>query len=67
LWPESEGEEREVQENRKKGKQGKEGIDRIEKDEREMVRQEEDNEIEGVEEGGGSFSPVVFSIGTGIL
>jgi len=67
LWPESEGEEREVQENRKKGKQEKEGIDRIEKDEREMVRQEEDNEIEGVEEGGGSFSPVVFSIGTGIL
>ena len=67
MWPESEGEEREVQENRKKSKQGKEGIDRIEKDEREIVRQEEDNEIEGVEEEGGSFSPVVFSIGTGIL
>jgi len=31
-----------------------------------MERQEEDNEMEDVEEGGGSFSPVVYSVGTGV-
>jgi len=58
LWLESEGEETEVQENREKGKQRKEKIDGTEEDE---------NEMEGVEEGNSSFSPVVFSVGTGIL
>jgi len=66
-WPESEGEETEVQEHREKGKRKEEKIDRIEKNENGMVIQEEDNEIEGVEEGGGSFSPIAFSVGTRIL
>jgi len=57
-WPESEGEETEVQENREKGKQREEKIDGMEEDE---------NRIEGVEEGNSSFSPVAFSIGTRIL
>jgi len=30
-----------------------------------MGRQEKDNEIEGMEEGDGSFSPVTYSVGTG--
>jgi len=67
LWPESEGEKTEVQETRKKGKQGEEGTDRTEEGEREMVRQEKDNEMEGVEEEGSSFSPVAFFVGTRIL
>ena len=58
LWPESEGEKTEVQENREKGKQREEKINGMEKDE---------NEMEGVEEGNSSFSPVAFSIGTRIL
>jgi len=29
-------------------------------------RQEEGDEMEGVEEGGGSFSLVAFSVGTGV-
>jgi len=66
-WPESEGEETEVQETRKKGKQGEEGTDGTEEGEREMVRQEKDNEMGGVEEGGSSFSPVTFFVGTRIL
>jgi len=32
-----------------------------------MGEQEEGDEMDGVEEGGGSFSPAAFSIGTGIL
>ena len=66
-WLESEGEETEVQEHREKGKQREEKIDRTEEDENGMVIQEEDNEMEGVEEGGVSFSPVAFSVSTGIL
>ena len=66
-WLESEGEDTEVQEYREKEKWREKKIDRREEDENGMVIQEEDNEMEGVEEGGGSFSPVAFSIGTGIL
>ena len=66
-WLESEGEDTEVQEYREKEKWREKKIDRREEDENGMVIQEEDNEMEGVEKGGGSFSPVAFSIGTGIL
>jgi len=64
LWPESEGEETEVQEGTGKGKQRQGRSDR-EDEENEMGEQEEGNEMEGVEEGGGSFSLVAFSVGTG--
>jgi len=57
-WPESEGEETEVQENREKGKWRKEKIDRTEEDE---------NGMEGIEEGNGSLSLVAFSVSTGVL
>jgi len=57
-WPELEEEKTEVQENRKKGKQREEKIDGMEGDE---------NEIESVEKGNSSFSPVAFSVGTRIL
>ena len=61
-WPESEGEKTEVQERKEKRKQRKERIDRIE--EEEIEGQEEDNGIEGVEEGSSSFSLVVYSVGS---
>jgi len=63
LWPKSGGEETEVQEGTEKGKQKQERSDG-EDEENEMEEQEEGNKIEGVEEGGGSFSPVVFSVRT---
>jgi len=56
-WPESEGELMEVQGSGEKGKQKKERVDRVEEEE-ETRRQEEENRIEGVEEGGGDSSPV---------
>jgi len=62
-WPESEGEKTEVQGDKEKEKQKEERLDR-EDGEKELGRQEEDNEMEGVEEGGGSFSPVAYSVGT---
>jgi len=55
-WLESEGEMTEVQGGKEDG----------EDEENKMGRQEEDNEMEDVEEGGGSFSPVAYSIGTGV-
>ena len=58
MWPESEGEETEVQENREKGKRREEKIDRTEEDE---------NGMEGIEEGNGSLSLVAFSVSTGVL
>jgi len=58
LWPESEGEDTEVQENREKGKRKKKKIDGMEEDE---------NGMEGVKEGNGSLSLIAFSVGTGIL
>jgi len=64
-WPESKGEVTEVQGSREKGKQRKERLDGEDKEE-ETGRQEEGDEMEGVEEGGGSFSPVAFSVGTGV-
>jgi len=65
-WPESDGEETEVQEGTGKGKQKQERSDGQD-EENEMGEQEEGDEMEGVEEGGGSFSPAAFSVGTGIL
>jgi len=62
-WPESKGELTEVQGGKEKRKQREERLDR-EDEEKEMERQEKDNEMEGVEEGGGSFSPVAYSVGT---
>jgi len=64
-WLESEGELTEVQGDNEKRKQREERLDG-EDEEKEMGRQEEDNEIEGVEEGGDSFSPVTYSVGTGV-
>ena len=63
LWPESEGELTEVQGS--KDKQKEERIDRAEEEE-EVGGQEEENGIEGVEEGG-NFSPVAYSVRTGVL
>jgi len=57
-WPESEGEETEVQENREKGKQREKKIDGTE---------ENENRMKDVEEGNSSFSLVAFSVGTRIL
>ena len=65
LWPESEGELMEVQGSKDKGKQKEERIDGAEEEE-EVGGQEEENRIEGVEEGG-NFSPVTYSVGTGVL
>jgi len=62
-WPESEGEETEVQGSKERGKQREKSLDG-EDQEKEMGRQEEGNEMEGVEEGGGSFSLVAYSVGT---
>jgi len=64
-WPESEGELTEIQGGKEKGKQRQERLDG-EDEEKEMGRPEEDNEMEGVEEGDISFSPVAYSVGTGI-
>ena len=64
-WPESEGELTEVQESGEKGKQKEDRLDRAEGEE-DVGGQEEKNGIEGVEEGS-TFSPVAYSIGTGIL
>ena len=65
-WLESKGEETEVQRSKEKGKKKEEMIDRAEEKE-EVREQEEENGIEGVEEESSSFSPVVFSVGMGIL
>jgi len=64
-WSESEGEMTEVQGGKEKRKQREERLDG-EDEEKEMGRQEEDNEIEGVEERGGNFSPVTYSVRTGV-
>ena len=66
LWLESEGELMEVQGSREKGKQEEERVDGAEEKE-ETRRQEEENGMEGVKEGNGDFSPVAYSVGTGIL
>jgi len=63
-WPESEREVTEVQGGKEKEKQREERLDR-EDEEKKMGRQE-DNEMEGIEEESGSFSPVTYSVGTGV-
>jgi len=62
--PESKGDITEVQGDKEKRKQSEERLDG--ENEKEMGRQEEDNEMEGVEEGDGGFSPVTYSVGTGV-
>ena len=64
-WPESEGELTEIQEGKEKRKQREERLDE-EDEEKEMGRQEKDDGIEGVEEGGGNFSSVTYSVRTGV-
>jgi len=54
-WPESKGEETELQGSKEKGKQKEEKIDKVEEEE-EVGVQEEENRMEGVEEGSSSFS-----------
>ena len=62
-WPESEGEETEVQESTEKGKQREQRSGGVE-DEGEVEEQEEEDAMEGVEEGSGGLSPVAYSVGT---
>ena len=62
-WPESEGEETEVQESTEKGKQREQRSDGAE-DEGEVEGQEEEDAMKGVEEGSGGLSPVAYSVGT---
>ena len=64
-WLESKGELTEVQGSKDKGKQKEERIDRAEEKE-EVGGQEEENGMEGVEEGGNSL-PVAYSVGTVVL
>jgi len=66
LWPESERDETEVQGSKGKEKQKEERIDGVEEEE-ETGGQEEENRMEGIEKESSSFSPVVFSVSTGIL
>ena len=65
-WLESKGELTEVQGSKEKGKQKEERIDGAEEKE-ETRGQEEENGMEDVEEGGGNFFLVAYSVGTGIL
>jgi len=65
-WPESKGELIQIQGSKEKGKQKEERVNRVEEEE-EARGQKEKNEMEGVEEGGGNFSPVAYSVRTGIL
>jgi len=64
-WPESEGEVTEIQRGEEKGKKRKERLDG--KDKEEEIERQEENKMEGVEEGSSRFSPVVYSVGTGNL
>jgi len=61
-WPESEGQETEVQESTEKGKQREQRSGGAE-DEGEVEEREEKDAMEGVEEGSRS-SPVAYSVGT---
>jgi len=62
-WPESKGEETEVQESTEKGKQREQRSGRA-GDEGEVEEQEQEDAMEGVEEGSGGLSPVAYSVGT---
>jgi len=64
FWPESGGEETETVERIDKGKQRAQSPDGAE-DEGEVEEQEEENAMEGVEEGSSGLSPVTYSVGTG--
>ena len=64
-WPESEGEVTEIPGVEEKGKQREERLDG--KEQEEGMERQEDNKIEGVEEGSSRFSPVAYSVGTGNL
>jgi len=64
-WPGSGGEETETVERMDKRKQREQSPDGVE-DEGEVEEQEEENAMEGVEEGSSGLSPVVYSVGTGI-
>ena len=58
MWLASKGEKTEVQESSEKGKQKEERIARS---------KGENNGMESMEEGSNSFSPVTYSVSTGIL
>jgi len=62
--PESKGEITKVQGNKEKRKQREKRLGG-EDEEKKMGRQKEDNEIEGMEERDGSFSPVAYFVRTG--
>ena len=64
-WLESEGEVTEIQGVEEKGKQREKRLDGEDKEEE--VERQEDNKMEGVEEGSSRFSPVAYSVGTGTL
>jgi len=64
-WLESEREVMEVQGSIEKGKQREQKLNGVV--EKEVRKQEEDNEMEGVEEEGNSSSLVAYSVGTGNL
>jgi len=64
-WPGSGGEETETVERMDKRKQREQSPDGVE-DEGEVEEQEEENAMEGVEEGSSGLSPVAYSVGTGI-
>jgi len=61
---ESERDITEVQRDKEKRKQSEERLDG--ENEKEMGRQEKDNEMESVEKGDSGFSPVAYSVGTGV-
>ena len=62
-WPESEGEETEAQKSTEKGKQREQRSGGAE-NEGEVEEQEEEDAMEGVEEGSGGLSLVAYSVGT---
>jgi len=64
-WPESKGEETEVQESKEKRKQREQELNRAEEEEK-VGGQEEENKIEGMEKGS-SFSLIVYYVGTRVL
>jgi len=63
-WPESGGEETETLERIDKGKQREQSSDGVEEQE-EIEEQEDENAMEGVEEGSSDCSPVIYSVRTG--
>jgi len=65
LWPEFQGKEMEIQWSKEKEKQKEDAMDGVEEEE-EVGGQEEEHRMEGVKEGSGSFSPVTYSVSTGV-